>query len=184
MLPVGAIIAAGVLTFSDLDLFWRRAQDPKLAIELVGTLLTGVAAIVAAFYLSLPDRSAAWALLPLPPFVLWIAASGYSCYRHWIVFGPDGWALGESTNCFRFILGVSLPLAASLWVLLRRAAPLAPVRVVAIGGLGVAAIAAFALQFFHPFDVTFLDLGVHIVAIGIVVTVMSITEHFTNARRV
>src|SRR5713101_6831293 len=131
LLAVGAAIAAAILIFSDLHLFWRRAQDPKLVIEMFGTLLTGVAATIAAFHLSLPDRSPAWALLPLPPLALWIASSGYSCYRHWIVVGPDGWELGESTHCFRFILGVSLPLAASLLVMLRRASPLAPVRVAA-----------------------------------------------------
>lgn len=184
LLVVSVVISAAILMFSDLGVFWRRAQDPKLVIEMVGTLLTGVAATIAAFHLSLPDRSPAWAMLPLPPLALWIASSGYSCYRHWIVFGPDGWTLGESAHCFRFILGVSLPLAVSLLMMLRRACPLAPVRVAAVGGLGVAAIAAFALQFFHPFDVTFMDLGVHLAAVGIVVAVMSTTEHFAHARRV
>ena len=182
LLVVGAAVAAAILLFSDLDVFWRRAHDPKLVIELVATLATGIAAVFAAFHLSLPDRSPAWALLPLPPLALWIASSGYSCYRYWIVFGPDGWALGESANCFRFILAVGLPLGVSLLVMLRRALPLTPVRVAAVGGLGVAAIAAFALQFFHPFDVTFMDLGVHLVAIGIVVAALSITEHFAHAR--
>ena len=77
--------------------------------------------------------------------------------------------VGNSASCFLFILAVSIPLAASLLVLLRRAAPLAPVPAAAAGGLAVAAIAAFALQFFHPFDVTFMDLGIHLLAVTIVV---------------
>ena len=35
--------------------------------------------------------------------------------------------------------------------------------------MGVAALAAFFLQSFHPFDVTFMDLSVHMVAVCIVV---------------
>jgi hypothetical protein len=173
LLAVTALAAAAVLLFSDLDLFGRRVRDPKLALELVGTLATGLVAVIAAFYLSLPDRSRAWALAPLPFLVLWIASSGYSCYRHWLSFGPDGWVIGESAECFAFILAVSLPIGISLLLLLRRARPLTPVSVAAVGGLGAAGIAAFLLQFFHPFDVTFMDLAVHALAIAIVVMAAS-----------
>lgn len=183
LLVVGAVIAAAILMFSDLDLIWRRAQDPKLIIDMFGILLTGIAAIVAAFHLGTPGRSPIWALLPLLLLALWITTSGYSFYRHWLTVGPDEWALGESAPCFRFILGVSLPLSASLLVMLRRACPLTPVRVAAIGGLGAAAIAVFAMQFFHSFDMTFMDPGVHFIAVGIVVSVASTTEHFAHARR-
>lgn len=182
LLAVAAIAGVAVLWFSDLAVFDRRMHDPKLALELTATLLTGIAAVIAAFHLSLPDRSAAWGLLPLPFLCVWIATSGYSCYRHWIGFGPDGWELGESAQCFRFILAVSVPLGVSLLLLLRRAAPLTPVRVAAVGGLGVAAIAAFLLQFFHPFDVTFMDLGVHLVAVGIVVGAASLSENLSRRR--
>jgi len=174
LLVIAALGAVAVLLFSDLATFERRARDPKLVLELIGTLATGIAAVIAAFYLSLPDRSGAWALLPLPPLALWIASSGYSCYRHWITIGPEGWVLGESAQCFRFILAVSVPLGISLLLLLRRARPLAPVRVATVGGLGVAGLAAFLLQFFHPFDVTVLDLATHLAAVGIVVAMASI----------
>ena len=180
---VAAVLAAAILLFANLDIFARRAADPKLALELTFTLATGILAIIAAFELSLPDRSAAWALLPLPTLALWIASSGYACWRHWIVQGEGGWEIGESANCFRFILGVSVPLAVSLVPLLRRAAPLAPVRVAAVGGLGVAAIAAFALQFFHPFDVTFMDLAVHAAAVGLVVAVVAAAERAVSRRK-
>ena len=42
----------------------------------------------------------------------------------------------------------------------------------------VAALAAFLLQFFHPFDVTFMDLSVHLVAVGIVVAVSTFAGGF------
>jgi hypothetical protein len=180
LIAVAAVLAAAILLFADLDVFARRAADPKLASELACTLATGILAVIAAFELSLPDRSAAWALLPLPTLAGWIASSGYACWRHWLVHGPGGWEIGESANCFRFILGVSVPLALSLVPLLRRARPLAPVRVAAVGGLGVAALAAFALQFFHPFDVTFMDLGVHAAAVSLVVALVAAAARATR----
>ena len=181
-----AVLAASgvvIVLFADLDVFFGRITDSALAIEWVATLVTGIAAVLAAFQLSLPDRSPAWALLPLPSFALWVSSSGYSCFRHWIVYGPTGWELGDSANCFFFILAFSLPLAASLLFLLRRAAPLAPVRVAAMGALGVSALAAVALQFFHPFDVTFVDLGVHLGAVALVVLGVSATEYFSARGR-
>jgi hypothetical protein len=177
---VAAIAACVVFAFSNLDLFMHRVQNPKMLLELIGTALTGIMAVTAAFYLSLPDRSTTWALLPLPPFVLWIGSSGYNCWQHWIAYGSDGWILGESADCFRFILLVSIPSGASLLWVLRRAFPLAPVRVALMGGLGVAALSAFVLQFFHPFDVTFMDLGVHLLAIGVVVSLTALTERLVQ----
>ena len=182
LLAVAAVAAAAILLFADLAIVAVRLHDPKLVIEMIATLLTGIAAVVAAFHLSLPDRSPTWALLPLPFLAAWIASSGYSCYRHWLSFGPGGWEIGESAQCFRFILAISLPLGISLLLLLRRAAPLTPVRVAAIAGLGIAAIAAFVLQFFHPFDVTFMDLAVHLVAVTIVVAAASLVERAAQRR--
>jgi hypothetical protein len=43
--------------------------------------------------------------------------------------------------------------------------------VAALGTLGVAASAAFVLQFFHPFDVTLIDLTLHLSAIALVMLI-------------
>jgi hypothetical protein len=165
---LGVVFVAG---FADMPTFTRRAGDPKLMLELVGTLLTGILAVVAAFELSLPDRPLSWGLLPLPSLLLWIGSSSYSCWRHWIVYGPEGFGTGEGLHCFAWIVAFGIPLGLSLFVLLRRAKPLAPAPVAALAGLGVASIAAFLLQFFHPFDVTFIDLGLHLAAVITVVIV-------------
>lgn len=178
-----AILAvAGILWFSDLPEAARRLEEPKLAVELLATLATGLLAVVAAFQLSLPDRSARWALLPLPALAVWLATSGHACYRYWVVRGSDGWKWGESAECFQFILGFGIPMAIALLLALRRAHPLNPERVAAVGGLGTAALAAFLLQFFHPFDVTFLDLAVHAVAVSIVVVASSASARLPAAR--
>ncbi|MDE1931467.1 MAG: DUF1109 family protein, partial [Alphaproteobacteria bacterium] len=176
---VGVVIALAIWLFSDLTLSMQRLRDARLDWEMAGMLLTGILAVIAAFHLSLPDRSAAWALLPLPTLALWLASMGYNCYRHWFT---DGWALGSSWDCLKFIVGVSVPLGVSLLYLLHRSAPLAPLRVAAMGGLGVASIAAFALQFFHPFDVTFLDLGTQVIAVGLVVLATSVYERTIAAK--
>jgi hypothetical protein len=182
LLTVAAIAAGAILLFADLGVMADRLRDPKLQVEMAATLLTGIAAVLAAFHLSLPDRSPAWALLPLPFLALWIASSGYSCWRHWISFGPGGFELGESAHCLRFMLAISIPLGLSLVLLLRRALPLTPVRVAAVGGLGTGAIAAFVLQFFHPFDVTFMDLAVHLGSVAVIVAVASLVERASQRR--
>jgi hypothetical protein len=184
LLAVAAIAAGAILWFADLGVMADRLRDPKLQVEMVATLLTGIAAVLAAFHLSLPDRSPAWALLPLPFLAAWVASSGYACWRHWISFGPGGFELGESAHCLRFMLAISIPLGGSLLLVLRRALPLTPVRVAAMGGLGVGAIAAFILQFFHPFDVTFMDLAVHLGSVAVIIAAASLVERASQRRAV
>ena len=150
-----------------------RFADSRFAIELAATLLTGIAGTAAAFMLAIPDRSRAWVALPAPFLALWLATSGYGCYRNWLVTGADGLKLGRSADCFVFILACSVPMAVALWFALRRmAAGLDPIRVTATGGIGVAALAAAALQFWHPFDVTVADLAAHAAAVAIVCAVI------------
>ena len=83
--------------------------------------------------------------------------------------GPAGLGKGETADCFLWIVGFGVPLAVALFVVLRRSHPLSPGPVAAMAGLGVASLAAFLLQFFHPFDVTLIDLGLHIAAVATVV---------------
>ena len=132
-------------------------------------LLTGITAVVAAFYLSVPDRGSWWRYAPLPPLALWVATSGLGCLQYGFGMGPAGDRLGESLHCFRFIIMVSAPLALLLYVVLRRARPLQPLPVALTAALGVAALAAFVLQFFHPFDSTVIDLTMHAAAVLVVV---------------
>ena len=169
---VGVVALAFILRGSDLAVFAARASDPRMAAELAATLGTGIAGVIAAFHLSLPDRPRAWALLPLPFLALWMLLSGLSCYAHWAEQTANGWRLGASSHCFVFILATGAPLAALLAWRLRKASPLRPRLTAAVGALGVAGLSAFILQFFHPFDVTLMDLGAHLAAIGAIVAAM------------
>jgi hypothetical protein len=165
---VGAVIALAVLGFANLGLFEARYADPRRALECAAIALTGVTAVVAAFHLSLPDRSSLWRYAPLPPLVLWIGTSGLGCLRYGFGLGAPGERLGESPHCFAFIVAVSFPLAALLFAALRRARPLQPLPVALTAALGVAALAAFTLQFFHPFDTTAIDFALHAAAVLLV----------------
>jgi hypothetical protein len=146
-----------------------RIAQPRIAVECLAMLATGIGALFSAFFLSVPGRSRGWGLLPLPALLLWLAVSGLGCLRNGLsLHGPGGF-VGESGHCFVFIAGISLPLGALLFSLLRRAHPIAPLPVALAGTLASAAFAAFLLEFFHPFDVTVIDLVLHLAAMGLVV---------------
>jgi len=166
---VAGVSAALILHFSHLQQILPRLAIPRVTLECVGTLLTAVTAIWAAFELSIPDRSPHWMWLPAAPFALWLGASGLGCLENGLsLHGTHGIA-GESPHCFIFISAVSVPLAIVLFWMLRRARPIHAWPVAAMGTLGVAATAALVLQFFHPFDVTVIDLALHLAAIALVV---------------
>ncbi len=132
----------------------QRLQDPTFVAMVVGALLTGVLAAIAAFMLSLPDRSRLWMLLPAPALVLWLSTIGYQCLTNWVSFEPSGIRLGETARCFATLVLTSLPLSLAMLVMLRYAAPLRPTGVSLIGSLAVAAITATALSLFHDLDAT------------------------------
>jgi hypothetical protein len=168
---VGAVGAALIFRFTQWGAILPRLQTPRVAFETAATALTAITATIAAFELSIPDRSRHWAWLPVPTLLLWLAASGLGCLSNGLgMHNADG-PVGESAHCFVFIMAVSVPLAVGLFWMLRRARPLEALPVAAVGTLGVAATAAFVLQFFHPFDVTVIDLALHVAAIGLVVLI-------------
>ena len=51
-----------------------RLQDPAFMIGALAALATAILAALAAFELSLPDRSRAWIALPLPALALWVSS--------------------------------------------------------------------------------------------------------------
>jgi hypothetical protein len=177
-----AIVGAVTWVTGTWPVMIERLSLTRFAVEMAATFLTGIAAVVAAFYLSLPDRSRFWMMLPLPTLVLWLASSGYGCYENWLADGPQGWRLGRSSDCFVFILTMSIPVGIALYLALRRASPLEPLRVMALGGLGVAGLAAATLQFYHPFDVTVIDLAVHVTAVLIVVAAIMLGGRWDLSR--
>jgi hypothetical protein len=169
-LAVVAALAAGLAAFADLNAMWQRlAAAPDLWLAVAGSTLTAILAAIAAFELSLPDAPRAWAALPLPAAVLWVAASGLGCLRVWIAPHTHVASLAEARDCLIFIVSLSVPLSALLLMMLRRAFPLYPGLTATMAGLAVAAAAATLLNLFHPYDAAATDLVVHAVAVAIVI---------------
>lgn len=170
-LVVVAVVAAALATRSDLaPVRERLAGASDMWLAATGSALTAVLAAFAAFRVGLPDRSPAWALLPLPAAALWLGASGLGCLRAWGLTDVEPTSLDQELDCLRFIVGLSLPLSALLLVMLRRVRPLRPGPATALGGLAAAAAAASLLLLFHPFDASATDLLAHAVAVTVVVT--------------
>jgi hypothetical protein len=169
-LAVLAALAIGLAAFANLDAVWQRiSAAPDLWLAVIGSTLTAVLAAIAAFELSLPDAPRAWALLPVPPALLWVGASGFGCLRIWIAPQSHVAVMSEARDCLVFIIFLSVPLSALLLVMLRRAYPLYPALTATTGGLAVAAAVATLLNFFHPYDAAATDLVVHAAAVALVI---------------
>ena len=164
--------AAALAMWADLAQVGQRVlAAADLRWSVAGSVLTAIFAAIAAFQTSVPDRRAAWALLPVPALVLWFAASGLGCVREWAVTaaGTHVPSFGEARKCLVFILGMSLPLCAVLAAMLRRGYPLHPGRTAALAGLAAAAASASLLTLFHPYDASALDLAIHAAAVSVVI---------------
>jgi hypothetical protein len=146
-----ALLAIGHGVRSDLMV---QLRQPVFVVSIAAALSTGVLAAIAAFVVSLPDRSQSWLLLPLPTLVVWVGTVGYGCLTDWVAVGPDGVHLGETLRCFATLVLTSVPLATALAVMLRHAALLRPVAATLAGALAVAAITSSALALMHDIDAT------------------------------
>ena len=135
-----------------------RLQRPLFVTGVAASLLTGALAAIAAFIVSLPDRSRLWLLLPAPALAVWVSTISYECLTDWVGIQPDGIRLGEAADCFATLVLTSVPLWLSMLVMLRYAAIVHSAAVAAAGSLAVAALAATALSLFHSLDASALIL--------------------------
>jgi hypothetical protein len=147
-----------------------RLRDPSFAAALAGSLLTGILAAIAAFYLSLPDRSRLWLLLPAPPLALWVATIGYGCLTDWVALAPDGVHLGSTLECFATLGIASLPPALALFAMLRHTARLHPTTAGLMGGLATAGVAATAMSLIPELAATVMVLVWNLGAAALIVT--------------
>lgn len=149
----------------------ERLQEPTFAIGMAASLLTGVLAAVAAFMVSLPDRSRLWLLLPAPSLVAWLSTIGYGCLTNWVRLESGGIRAGTALECFATLVLISMPLSLAMLVMLRHAAPIRPMAVTMAGSLAVAAITATALALFHELDATVMilmwNLGTAVLIVGL-----------------
>jgi hypothetical protein len=169
---LGFVVAAGLILslLADRAAFMHRLMaSPDMWMAMLGSTLTAVLAALAAFKLSMPDSSRAWALLPVPAVILWVAASGLGCLRHYILPGTHVAPMGETVECLTIILALSVPFSLLLFAMLREGFSLLPGLTATVAGLAVAAASATLLNLFHPFDAAAVDLLVHAFAVTLVV---------------
>jgi hypothetical protein len=138
--------------------FAQKARDAAFVAGMLGSILTAALAAIAAFMLSLPDRSRLWLLLPAPALAAWAATIGYGCLTAWVGLGPAGVSLADIAECFATLVLTSAPISAALLLMLRHAAALRPGAAVMLGCLAVAAATATGLSLFHPLDATIMIL--------------------------
>jgi hypothetical protein len=150
-----ALVAVGHGVRPDLA---AQLHRPLFAVDIAAALATGILAAIAAFALSIPDRSRWWLLLPLPALAVWVANIGYGCLANWVSLGPEGFRFGEELDCLAILVLTSVPLAGALVVMLRYAALLRAGAVTLTAGLAVAAITAVALSLIHNHDASALTL--------------------------
>jgi hypothetical protein len=146
-----------------------RLAEPHFTIPLAMSIATGVVAALAALNLSLPDRSSAWLLLPLPTLLVWLSGIGYGCLAHWIPLTPESVTLGGSLRCLSTIVLTSLPLSFLSIVMLRHALPIRPLETMAAGSLAVTAFAASAVTLLHDLEATALVLAWNLGAVAMTV---------------
>jgi hypothetical protein len=96
VIALGSLIA--IAWFGDVrQLLGRYAgRELLMAVEMAAMLTTGVLALMGAFFLSIPGRSRAWLLAPLPTLVAWLLLSGLGCYDDLLRTGSSGLKFGHS----------------------------------------------------------------------------------------
>ncbi|MGE0652547.1 MAG: NrsF family protein [Alphaproteobacteria bacterium] len=148
-----------------------KLADSVFVMQIVAAAATGVLACIAAFQLSVPDRSPAWIALPLPALVIWFSAIGYGCLTDWISLEPEGIKWGRAIDCLATLVVTSVPLWLFLIVMLRRAAPMSRRLSALTASLAVAAITAVAMSLYHDLDATVMvlmwNLGIAMLVLGL-----------------
>ena len=82
-----------------------------------------------------------------------------------------GWAAfawGEPWLCFRYITEMGVPLTVVSLIMLRHAGPIRPLQTMIMAALGMSALSAAGLTFFHPDHTAWLGLIWHGAALAVV----------------
>lgn len=135
--------------------------DRQFLFEQAATLVTVLAAALAAFCSVVPGYDRRILLVPLVPLAAWLASIGEGCWRDWLVLGTNGLRLRPDWNCLPPALLIGIVPAIVMVAMLRRGAPLMPRVTIALGALAVAALANLGLRLFHVGDASIMILFWH-----------------------
>ncbi len=114
------------------------------------SLLTGIAAVVAAACLAHPDRTRRWLFVPLAPLAAWLGLLGWNWAAEITRVGEAALHPGIDRACLTTILLVGVPLAAVQYHALRHGGAVRPVAVLLLGALASAALCSAATSLVHP----------------------------------
>lgn len=147
----------------------ERLGEPAYVIAIASAWLTGATGTLAAFNISLPDRSRWWLVVPLPAGILWVWGVGYGCLAHWIAIPAGAPVEAESIACLETLVGTSIPLGIALWFMIRRAKPLRGNLAALLSAGAIAAFADLAHLLLHVVNATVLVLTMNFGVTGIIV---------------
>jgi hypothetical protein len=136
--------------------------EAGFVVPLIGSWLTGVTAALAAFHISLPDRSRRWLWLPLAPVLLWGTGFAVTCFTNPGDI-PGSLALLPESACLMTIVATSAGLIAVLLPMLRRVKTLRPNLTAWLGCLAVAGFADTAHLLVHTEQDSLIALTVNLV---------------------
>lgn len=166
--PTVAAIAVFMGLRADLGL---RMAEPAFVIQLIACGVTAFCAAIAGLTLTIPGTSRRWALLPVPPMLVWLGGFGRQCVLEWLA--PESGTLlsGPHLHCLPDIAVITTIPTVILLIMLRRGAGLYPRLPVMLGGLAAAALAHGGLSLAHPEDSGLLTLIFQFSAVGILALV-------------
>ncbi len=83
---IALLAGTAIMMLGDIGELGRRyaGREALLAVEMAAMLATGVIAIVAAFFVSIPGGSNLWQAAPIPSFAIWLLLSGFGCYGDFV----------------------------------------------------------------------------------------------------
>lgn len=170
----GAIVALSVAWHGLRPDIAQKFSEPLYVLEWIASLTTAFGAFLAAFHLSLPDRSPRWLAAALIPAALWLSVIGAGCLADFSAHGRHAFAWGTSLSCFRYITEMGIPLTLVVLVMIRHAAPIRPIQTTICAGLGAAALSATGLTLFHDLEASWLVLIWHGSALLVVLGVAAL----------
>jgi hypothetical protein len=161
-----AVVGVLVLAHDPRDDLAARFAEPAFAVPWIASVLVALTATMAAFHMSVPGSPRWLAALPAVPLAVWLGTLGTGCATELAEHGAA--VLGTSWACLQFIFFTSVPLGLVLAAMLRRAAPLAPARTLAMGALAAAAFGSAGLELFHHLQTSTMVLIWHLGSVGLV----------------
>jgi len=162
-MPVSLILGALVeqqsfaLVFEERQSFQlavERLSNARSLFELAAILMTALTAGYAALCSSQPGRSQKVWMLPVLPFLTWLALITESCWQLFEQVGPDQFSFAPHWACYPSVVATGAAPALVMVILLKRGLLTSPTLTVGLAVLAASALGAVGLRLFHPPDAT------------------------------